>query len=293
MGVAEWFSDFCSQLGIGAERRNSIAYRAQRMVGQLNLDMRGVNSNTSNRFYVGSYGRNTATRNVSDVDILYELPASLYYQYEDYIANGQSALLSAVRTSIQRTYPSSYIAGDGQVVVVQFTDGVRFEVLPAFANRGGGYTFADANSGGSWKTCRPKEEMDAFGKRDAECNGNLVKLGRMARAWRDYNGVPMNGMLLDTLVYQFMEAWWAKDKSYLYYDCLTEDFFGFLAGQSESQEYWRAPGSGSPVLRQGKFEYKARQAELRAREAISYQSNGQEWSAKQKYREIYGTAFPD
>ena len=38
------------------------------------------------------------------------------------------------------TYPTSRIGGDGQVVVIQFDDGIKFEVLPAFVNKGGGYS---------------------------------------------------------------------------------------------------------------------------------------------------------
>lgn len=114
----------------------------------------------------------------------------------------------------------------------------------------------------------------------------------MARAWRDANNVPMSGMLLDTLAYQFIANWAHRDKSYFYYDYLSRDFFAYLAGQDTQKTYWLAPGSSSYVYRGGAFEYKARQAELRAHEAIAHQVAGYNWSAKQKYREIYGTGFP-
>lgn len=292
MGVGEWFSAFCSGLRIGADPRSSFAYRTGRIVGQLNADFRGLDSKTANRFYLGSYGRNTAIPSVSDIDLLYELPTALYAQYDGYATNGQSALLGAVRACLKKTYRSSDIAGDGQVVVIRFDDGVRFEVLPAFPNQGGGYTFPDSNTGGSWKTCRPKQEIEAFSLRNEDCNRNLVELGRMMRAWRDNVGVSMSGMLIDTLAYQFIETWPHRKQAYLYYDYLTRDIFNFLAGQSGTQTYWLAPGSGSYVFRTGPFEYRARQAELRALEAIQHQAQSQDWSAKQKYREIYGYGFP-
>lgn len=292
MGVGEWFAEFCRDLRIGSERRSSIAYRTERITAQLNWDFRSLDSKTANRFYVGSYGRATAIPSVSDVDLLYELPVALYRQYDDYVSNGQSALLSAVRASLLKTYSSSAIAGDGQVVVINFTDGIRFEVLPAFHNTEGGYTFADSNGGGTWRSCKPKQEMETFWNRNVACDGNLVELSRMARAWRDTNSVPMSGMLIDTLAYQFIANWAYRDKSYLYYDYMTRDFFSYLAGQDASKDYWQAPGSGSWVRRGGPFEYKARQAELRALEAIVHQTAGQDWSARQKYRVIYGTAFP-
>jgi len=293
MGVGEWFSDFCSTLRIGTDRRDSFAYRSGRITRVLNEDFRSTSSETANRFYVGSMGRNTAIPSVSDVDLLYVLPYATYAQYDAYSGNKQSALLSAVRASIRRTYSTSGVSGDGQVVYINFDDGVRYEVLPAFVNKDESYTFADSNGGGSWRVCKPKHEMDAFSERDGACNRNLVELARMARAWRDYNSVPMSGMLIDTLAYQFIATWAHRDKSYLYYDFLTRDFFAFLASQNNNQQYWLAPGSGSYVYRKGLFEYKARQAELRALEALAYMSNKHDWSARQKFREIYGTSFPD
>ena len=99
-------------------------------------------------------------------------------------------------------------------------------------------------------------------------------------------------MLIITLAFQFIENWAYKDKYCLYHDYMTRDFFAFLAGQDSNKQYWLAPDSGSYVYRKGLFEYKARQAELRAREGITCIESGHEWSAKQKFREIYGTTFP-
>lgn len=291
MSVSDWFSQFCSNIRIDRGRRELIALRAARIVGQLNIDFRGIDSKTTYRFYVGSYGRNTAITSVSDVDLLYELPITLFSTYNDYAYNGQSALLSAVRNSIKKTYSDTNISGDGQVVVIRFSDGISFDLLPAF-DVGDSYLFADSNGGGTWKSCKPKAELSAFAERNAACNANLVELGRMVRAWRDCNNVPMSGMLIDTLAYQFIGTWEYRQKSYLYYDWMTRDFFQFLAACNTSQSYWLAPGSGSYVYRSGLFEYKARQAELRAREAIDAQAHDYDYTARQKYREIYGTDFP-
>lgn len=294
MGEGEWFSQFCGALRINAEKRGSISYRTGRIVGQLNYDLRdGLDSKSAYRFYVGSYGRSTAIPSVSDVDLLYELPYALYQRFHGHAGNGQSALLALVKNSIRNTYRVSDMAGDGQVVVINFDDGVRFEILPAFVNVDGSYTFADSNGGGSWRVCKPKHEMDAFATRNAACNQNLVELSRMARAWRDTNNVSMSGMLIDTLAYQFIANWEHRDMSYLYYDFMTRDFFRCLANLDTAQLYWLAPGSSSWVFRGDVFQYKARSAELRATEAIDHQAKGENWSARQKYRAIYGTAFPE
>ncbi len=292
MSVAMWFSALNGNLLIDPVKRSSFAIRTRRITRALNLELRSTDSENANSFYVGSYGRNTAIPSVSDIDLLYHLPVSLYHQYNAYVGNGQSALLAAVRAALLTTYPSTQISGDGQVVVIEFTDNVKYEVLPAFLNDAGGYTFADSNGGGSWRGCHPKAEMEAFSSRNAASNYNLVCLGRMAREWRNHNSVSMSGMLIDTLAYQFMETWPHRDKSFLYYDYLTRDFFHFVANQPTNQSYWRAPGSCSYVYGDG-FHYKARQAELRALRALDHLDKRQDWSVKQEFREIYGPKFPD
>jgi hypothetical protein len=138
MGVGDWFQTFCGNIRISPEKRSSIGYRTGRIVGQLNADLRGLASKTSYRFYVGSYGRSTAIPSVSDVDLLYELPGDLYARFNVHLGNGQSALLAHVRASIMKTYSITEIGGDGQVVVLRFDDGVKFEVssrIPEYRGR--------------------------------------------------------------------------------------------------------------------------------------------------------------
>ena len=115
----------------------------------------------------------------------------------------------------------------------------------------------------------------------------------MARAWKDKWNVPMGGLLIDTLAYNFMKQWEHRDKSYIYYDWMSRDFFKYLKDQDSEQEYWLALGSGQYVYRKGNFEYKALRCYNISLEAIEHQSNDRNWSAKQKWREIYGTKFPD
>lgn len=294
MGLADWFSTFCSNLQVKNARSISMRYKA--ITQRLNTDFWDTTSDTVHSLYVGSYGRNTAIAGFSDLDMVFELPAALYHQYTAHQGNGQSALLQAVRTSMRRTYPSSDVGGDGQVVVVKFTDGIAFEVVPVFENQAGSYTYPDSNGGGSWRTTNPRPEIRAIKDRNDACNKNLVPLCRMMRSWKNKWGVPVGGLLIDTLAYQFIENYEYRDKSYVYYDYMCRDFFRYMADQDATQSYWRAPGSGQRVERKGTFEYKATRCYNIAREAIAYEQHkpdSREWSAKQSWREIFGTAFPD
>ena len=293
MGLAEWFSGFCENLVV--QDGGTISTRYKAITRRLNTDFWTTTSETAHSLYVGSYGRNTAVKGFSDLDMVFELHSDLYYQYDRHAGNGQSALLQAVRSSMRKTYSTSDIGADGQVVVVSFQDGISFEVVPVFTNKAGSYTFPDANNGGSWKTTNPRPEIDAIRTRNTDCNGNLVRLCRMMRAWKRYWDVPIGGLLVDTLAYQFIENYEYRTKSYLYYDFMSRDFFQWMAVQDEEQEYWKASGSGSYVYGKGLFQYKAKRCYNIALDAIAHETATpkQEWSAKQKWREIFGTAFPD
>lgn len=292
MGVGEDFASFCSAISLDAGARTSVTNRYQLLTRRLNLEFWNTESYTAHSLYLGSYGRGTATWRTSDVDMLFRLPYSIYEQYNAWQTNGQSGLLQAVRTAIKKSYPVTEVGADGQVVVVPFDDGIRFEVLPAFMNDDGSYAFADANSGGSWKRTNPKPEIDAMKARDVACNYNLKYLGRMGRAWRAQCDVPISGLLIDTLAYGFIGSWAYRDKSYLYYDWMSRDYFGFLAEQDETKSYWLSPGSAQYVWRIGKFEAKARRAQNLAIAAIEHATKGEHWSARQRWREIYGTSYP-
>jgi hypothetical protein len=227
--------------------------------------------------------------------MIFQLPYSEYEKYNNYSNNGQSALLQAVKQSIERTYSTTSIRADGQVIVVPFDDGISFEVVPAFINKDDSFTFPDANNGGSWKTTNPKPEIQAIRDRNIACNDNLVPLCRMMRAWKGKWEVPIGGLLIDTLGYQFIESWQYRDKSYMYYDYMCRDFFKWMSEQDANQDYWKAPGSGQYVYGKGLFQYKAKRCYNISLEAIAHETATpkQEWSAKQKWRDIFGTDFPD
>jgi hypothetical protein len=271
---------------------DNISYRYKQITKRLNWDYYGSSSDTAHSLYVGSYGRGTAIH-VSDIDMLFILPYSVYAKYNAYLSNGQSALLQAIKNSITTTYSSSYLGADGQVIQIYFSDRIMFEVVPCFENTDGSFTFPDSNNGGSWKTTNPKPEISEIRMKNALWNKNLKRLCRMARAWKDTWDVPMGGLLIDTFAYNFMKDWEHKDKSYTYYDCMTRDFFEYLKNRNEEQQYWISPGGKQYVYRKGKFEYKAKQCYNKALEALEYESGNYEWSANQKWREIYGNKFPN
>jgi hypothetical protein len=271
---------------------SNVRYRYKKITKRLNWDFRDLDSDTRYSLYVGSYGRGTAIH-VSDIDMVIELPYSVYQQYDNYSGNGQSALLQAVRDSVRRTYSTTSIRGDGQVVQLKFDDGIRYEIVPVFKNTDGeSFTYPDSNNGGSWKITKPRAEINELKAANTVWNNNLKNLCRMARSWKDHWNVPIGGLLIDTLAYNFLKQWEYRDKSKEYYDWMTRDFFKYLKNQDENKSYWLALGSNQQVYRTGNFEYKALRCYNISLEALDFESKNQSWSANQKWREIYGTKFP-
>ena len=293
MGLADWFHTFCDNIKV--QNGATISRRYRTITKRLNTDFWRTDSDTSHSLQVGSYGRNTAIHGTSDVDMIFQLPRSLYEKYDNYSSNGQSALLQEVRNSVKKTYSSTDIGADGQVILIPFSDGITFELVPGFLNTDDSYTYPDSNGGGSWKRTNPRPEIEAIRARNSTCNDNLIPLCRMMRAWKKKWSVPIGGLLIDTLAYQFIINWENRDKSYLYYDFMCRDFFEFMADQSTDQEYWTAPGSGQRVDAGGQFQYKAKRCYNIALQAIEHETATptRERSAKQEWREIFGTSFPD
>lgn len=291
MSEAVYFEKFCNDLLVGTPLRSTISTRYLSICTRLNKDFWNMDTDSGGR-YIGSFGRNTANSWISDIDMLFEMPLSAYNTYNSYIGNGQSALLQAVKNSIAKTYPGTSVKGDGQIVLVKFADDMEIEVLPAWKNKDDSYTYADSNGGGSWKTTNPIPEINAVANGDVLTNYNLRHLCRMTRAWKFYCSVPIKGLLIDTLAYRFLTNWSNRDKSYLYYDLMCRDFFEYLKNQSEGQTTWYAIGSSQTIYNSENFRYKATVAFNKAKEAIQFQRDSKEWSAKQKWGEIYGARFP-
>lgn len=292
MSVSDYFSTFCSNLRMDADTVSKIQSRYHQITKRINIDYWDSESTTIHSLYVGSYGRGTEIW-TSDIDIIVQLPWSIHLKYDAYISKGQSSLLQDVKSVLQKTYSTSHIKGDGQVIGINFSDGINFEIVPAFLDADGSYTYPDTNNGGSWKITDPKSEIDAMNTRNNATNKNLKRLCRMARAWKQKCNVPMSGILIDTLAYKFIDGWEYKDKSYLYYDYMSRDFFEYLKDLDKDQSYWLAPGSQRRVWKNENFQSKAKTAYDNAISAIAYETNNNAYSSKQKWREIYGTKFPE
>lgn len=256
---------------------------------RINNDYYGTYDDTSHSFYVGSHGRGTDI-STSDIDVVVVLPYSIYCKFNNYSWNKQSAFLQDVRNVLRKTYSTSDVSGDGQVIVIKFSDGMKFEIVPAFLCDDGTYCYANSNNGGSWEYMDPKTEITTFNQMNNNCNKNLKELCKMIREWNRVNNVGMSGILIDVTCYRFLSNYIYKDKSFLYYDYMTRDYFKYLY-ENADQKYWIVPGSNWHVTKKNSFKLEAKKAYELAVEAISDSSDNYDYTANRKWEEIYGSKF--
>ncbi len=289
--VAAAFEQLCKNLRFSDDSLSKISNRYHSITKRINTDYWETSSDSAHSLYVGSYGRDTEIF-TSDIDMLVQLPYSTYEKFNAYTSNGQSALLQEVKKVIEKTYSVTNLKADGQIISVPFSDGINFEVLPAFINKdGNSYTFANSNNGGSWKVTNPRAEIAEIQSMNNQCNSNLKRLCKMSRAWRNKNDVDISGILLDILSYNFISTWEYRDKSYVYYDWMTRDFLKYVSERPTSQYRWQVMGSGRYITCFGSFQSKAKASYEKALEAINDETKYPS-SANAEWREIYGSKFP-
>ena len=207
---------------------------------------------------VGSYGRHTAIKGVSDLDMIFVLPGALRSEYQ--APSGPRRILTRVRDILADRYPKTEIRVDQCVVRVQFkSNPFQFEVQPAFENDDGTFDYPDTVTEG-WKVTKPRLEIEATKACNDRTSTNMRYLARLVRAWKNTSGAPMGGLLIDTLVHKFFSQKWEYDSSGTgSFDLMVRDFFQFLKDEPE-QSYYLALGSNQQVRVKEKFQPKAKKA---------------------------------
>ncbi|CAK8718668.1 Adenylyl/Guanylyl and SMODS C-terminal sensor domain-containing protein [Candidatus Electrothrix aarhusensis] len=217
--------------------------------------------------------------------MLYIMPKGKWDSYK----NGkQTKLLTDTKDAIKDRYPKTKIRVDRLVVTATYTN-FHVEVQPVFEQDDGSFKYPDTYNGGSWKITKPREEISAMKEFVDQKNKNLRRLCKMARAWKNKHGVGMGGLLIDTLAHNFLKSTSDYDnKSFLYYDWMSRDFFKYLMDQPD-QDHYKALGSGQNVKVKKKFQEKAEKAYELCLKAIEA---GDSDNAHKKWKKIYGRPFP-
>ena len=286
MDTSEIFDGLLTNLKVG-DKVTTIRSRRDEITKALNKNFRSKDACVDYKLMIGSFGRHTAIKSVSDLDMIFILPSELRDDYSD--ANGPRRVLERVRNVLSVRYPNTDIRVDQCVVRVMFaSNAFKFEVQPAFENYDGSFDYPDTKAEG-WKTTKPRAEITATTECNDRTSTNMRHLARMARAWKNANGVNIGGLVIDTLVYNFFAQTSEYDSAGVgSFDLLSRDFFAFLMDEPE-RDYYLALGSRQRVYVKAKFQAKAKKAHKRCISAIE---NEGKTAAVRKWREVFGVGVP-
>ncbi len=283
LSIADTFKQFLNNLVV--DNAQTISDRYGEITCALNKKFRDTESKTANTLQVGSYGRHTAIKGISDLDMLYIMPKG---EWDNYKNDGQSKLLSDAAAAIRARYPNTTVRVDRLVVQAIYSN-FRVEAQPVFEQDDGSFKYPDTYNGSAWRITKPREEIQAMSEFDTQKNKNFRRLCKMARAWKNKHGVGIGGLLIDTLAHNFLSSTKEYDeKSYLYYDYMSRDFFAYLK-ELPKQDYFAALGSGQRVKVKKDFQRKAKKAHELCLKAI--EAEGKD-SQNDKWRAVYGRLFP-
>ncbi|UTV88388.1 hypothetical protein KDX00_08030 [Cobetia amphilecti] len=286
MSVSSDFESLLENLKI--KNSETISSRYDSITRRLNIFYRNHENKKSNSFQAGSYGRHTGIHGISDLDMLYILPDSRWDQYK----NNPRLAIQHCLNEIKNTYPRTSIKLDRNVVVVETND-LTIEVVPVFNQENGCFKYPDTYEGGSWKTCNPRAEKEAFRTKNIDKNKNLRRLCKIVRAWKKRNSIIMSGFLIDTLCYRFFESNHSYNStSFSSYHLMISDFFDFLANEPP-KTYYRAMGSNSHVYVKKPFKKVALEAYKKCIEAEESRNSSQYNKCNKLYKSLFGTFFPN
>lgn len=244
-----------------------------------------------NGFLVGSWGKSTEIRPPRDIDIMFVLPKEVYDRFEKYSGNKQSQLLQEVKYVLERSYSTTNMSADGQVVIVPFGS-YGVEVVPAFALQNGQYWICNTNSGGSYKASDPTAEIKNVKDSNSASGGNTRDLIRMMKRWQEYCNLSLKSFVIELLCIEFIAAWPHKTQGTTFYDWMVRDFFFFLK-QKSSWSLVFVPGTYETIyLNSGDWQSKAESAYNRAVKATQYETDNCPYLAGAEWQKIFGADIP-
>jgi hypothetical protein len=214
------------------------------------------------------------------------LPLETYRRFDAYSGNGQSALLQEVKGHLEDTYSQTRMRGDGQVVVVAFNT-ITVEIVPVFNwDQSGNWLMPDSNGGGKWKITNPAAEVQKLDYGESGTPGNVRRLVKIMKVWRDLKAVKIKSFQLEVLAAEFMESYRWRSEGLFFFDWLIRDFLYYM--MTRRNGFICAPNSGEWVPLGEDWYAHTAAAYTAAVDACEYERADLVASAGLKWQEIFG-----
>jgi hypothetical protein len=288
--VIPHFSRFLKALELKPEERSDADTKADRVARSLWSYYYWDYGEFNPECYVkvGSYGKVTATRPPSDLDMLFLLPWREHTRLEQLSGNKQSQLLQEVKDVLVDTFPRTDLRADGQVVTAPFQT-YNVEIIPAFKFTDGTYITAHTASGGSWRPSNPAVEYQLIQYADSMSEGKAPHLIKMLKAWKRECSVDIKSISLEVAACVFITNWPYRLRTIFYYDWMVRDFFEFMLRYRWG---WNiVPGTEEKIQLGDAWGSKCESAYQRAFKAERCEQADDKDVAAEEWRKIFGGQF--
>lgn len=287
--VIPHFTSFLKELQLSDDDRANANGKAERIAKSL-FSKYYPNQTFSSASYliVGSYGRGTASRPCTDLDLLFILPNGEWDRIARLTGNRQSQLLREVKEALIWSCPRTDLRADGQVVLAPF-ETYAVEVVPAFRLHDGRFVTANTADGGSWQFSNPVAEYDNLRAGDLASDGKATHLTMMAKAWNRECNVGLKSTSVEVLASVFASQWIYRDKGTFWYDWMIRDFFAFLFAYLNGST--QIMGTDRIIPLGDEWKSKLESAYNRALKACEYEHADRGLSAAIEWQKIFGSQF--
>jgi hypothetical protein len=287
--VIPHFSGFLKELQLSEQDRRDADGKAERVAKSL-FTRYYPNQTFTHDCYVkvGSYGKGTATRPCTDLDMLFILPDADCGRIARLTGNKQSQLLREVKDSLLITFPQTDLRADGQVIIAPF-ETYSVEVVPAFRLSDQRFLTANTADGGSWSISNPVAEYAHLRAADVASGGKATHLTMMAKAWKHECSVELKSTSIEVLAAIFATEWQYRNYNIYWYDWMVRDFFAFLFKYING--WTRIVGTDEKIQLGDNWHTKLRTAYDRALKACQHEHADQGFSAAVEWQKIFGSQF--
>lgn len=286
--VAEAFEKFRKRLALTDGEQQDASRRQQKIRQQVRGGLA-----VERDFLTGSYGRNTKTKPLKDVDIFVVLKES----EADYLEKGPDVILDRLVEILSPHYPGKTSKGN-RAVKIEFGDAIADEqvmsvdIVPAFS-RNGDFRIPDRRQN-DWIKTNPEIHKQKAGDAQAAFDEKWKPAVKMIKKWNDHQEKPVKpSFLLEVMALELLAPPFGGS-----YPRELRQFFASAAASID--EEWPDPaGLGPPVtarLAENSWERDQaksalRSAEAACTEALRLEQSGRTGAALDVWQELFGPRF--
>ncbi|MFJ5833962.1 hypothetical protein [Streptomyces sp. NPDC093089] len=196
--VAAAFDQFNDRITPNADNWKRVSERTDAVVAVLKSAFPATSSIRYNSHkIIGSLGRNTASKPISDIDLMVHLcvePELWRTKYQ----RDSSEFLYKVRRGLNSESTVRKIGARGQAVRLFYADGLAVDVAAVIKYQGG--SFAIPDGAGDWLTTDPARHEAYLNEQNSALVGDLKKIIRFVKQWNKAHSSHLSSFHLEMMV---------------------------------------------------------------------------------------------